>query len=168
MTATAPQKFEFVTHWQHESAADGEAVAAFWQRENALSGDVQTAERLRQVVLHARDASGNVAGVCTVVSMTLPRLGQPMYYYRCFIGKEWRRSRLVFSLLTRSFDVLEEYARANDYPCIGMVLELENSRFGETLRAPVWTNPRFIYVGKSGRGLDLRLRYFRGARLKKT
>jgi hypothetical protein len=166
MTESAPTKFEFVTDWQREVVPEGEAIAAFWQRENALGADVKAEDRLRQVVVHARAVGGDVAGVCTAVQMTLPRLGQPMYYYRCFIGKDWRRTRLVFALLARAFDVLEDYARANKYPCIGMVLELENGRFGKTLRAPTWTNPPFIYIGKSGRGLDLRLRYFRGARLK--
>ena len=167
MSDGALQGFNFVTHWQSENADNDAAVLAFWQKENALTGDVKAQERLRQVVMDARTADGDVAGVCTVAPMTLPRLGQPMYYYRCFIGKDWRRTRLVFTLLLRAFDVLEEYARAHDFPCIGMVLELENKRFGETLRSPVWPSTRFIYIGKSGRGLDLRLRYFRGARLKK-
>jgi hypothetical protein len=160
--------FHFITHWKTDGADNEEAVIAFWQREGALSGDVNVKERLREVVAHARDKDGGVAGVCTVVPMTLPRLGQPMYYYRCFIGKDWRKTRLVFRLLIRAFDVLEEYAREHDFPCIGVILELENSRFGDTLRAAVWPSTGFIYAGKSGRGLDLRLRYFRGARLKKS
>jgi len=94
-------------------------------------------------------------------------MGQPLYYYRCFVGKAWRKTRLVFTMLNRAFDVLEEHARVNDFPCIGVILELENSRFGETLRSPVWPSTGFVYIGKGPRGLDLRVRYFRGARLKK-
>ena len=167
-TAAKSRAFRFVTHWKVESRDNDDAVLQFWEREGALANDIKAQERLKEVVLDARDCDGRVAGVCTVVPMTLPRLAQPMYYYRCFIGKQWRSSRLVFRLLLRAFEVLEEYARQHDYPCIGMVLELENTRFGETLRAPVWPSTGFIYVGKSGRGLDLRLRYFRGARLKKA
>ena len=159
--------FRFVTHWQIESPENDDAVLQFWEREGALADDVKSAERLKEVVLDARDSDGRIAGVCTVVPMTLPRLAQPMYYYRCFIGKNWRETRLVLRLLLRAFEVLEEYARARDFPCIGVVLELENSRFGDALRAPVWPSTGFVYAGKSGRGLDLRLRYFRGARLKK-
>jgi hypothetical protein len=158
--------FHFVTHWQRDCAEDAAAVLDFWRREQAFNSEVNAEERLRQVVLHARDATGEVAGVCTVMPLTLPRIGQPMYYYRCFIGKAWRKTRLVFRLLLRAFDVLEDYARAHGFPCIGMVLELENTRFGEALRAPVWPSTGFVYIGKSGRGLDLRVRYFRGARLK--
>jgi hypothetical protein len=161
-------KFRFVPHWQIESTENDDAVLQFWEREGALANDIKAQERLREVVLDARDGDGRLAGVCTVVPMTLPRLGQPMYYYRCFVGKQWRSSRLVFKLLIQSFRLLEAYARAHDFPCIGMVLELENTRFGESLRAAVWSGTGFIFAGKSGRGLDLRLRYFRGAKLKKT
>jgi hypothetical protein len=166
--AATRSKFRYVTHWKLDSQENDDAVLQFWEREGALANDIKAKERLREVVLDARDSDGRIAGVCTVMTMTLPRLAQPMYYYRCFIGKDWRKTRLVFGLLLQAFDVLEEYARAHDFPCIGMVLELENSRFGATLRAPVWPSTGFIYVGKSGRNLDLRLRYFRGARLKKT
>ena len=160
--------FRFVPHWQITSVENDDAVMQFWEREGALANDIKAQERLREVVLDARDRDGRLTGVCTVVPMTLPRLGQPMYYYRCFVGKQWRSTRLVFKLLIRSFRLLEVYARENDFPCIGMVLELENSRFGESLRMAVWPSTGFIFAGKSGRGLDLRLRYFRGARLKKT
>jgi hypothetical protein len=167
-SAAASPTFQFVTHWKTESAENRRTVLAFWEREGALANDVQASERLNEVVLHACHRDGDVAGVCTVVPMTLPRLGQPMYYYRCFIGRDWRKSRLVFSMLNRAFDVLEDSARSDAYPCIGVVLELENTRFGDTLRAPVWPSTGFVYIGKSGRGLELRVRYFRGARLKRS
>ena len=143
-------------------------VLEFWRREHALDDEVKAQERLREVVMHATDAAGETTAVCTAVPMTLPRLGQPMYYYRCFVGARWRKTRLVFTLLARAFDALETHARAHAYPCIGVLLELENERFGKSLRAPVWPGIRFVYAGKSGRGLELRVRYFRGARLKKT
>ena len=168
MTASDKQQFTFVTHWKQESESDDNAITEFWKTEGALSNDVKTAERLRQVILRAQTADGKVAAVCTAVPMTLPRLAQPMYYYRCFIGKDFRKTRLVIEILGRAFDVLEEYARANRYPCVGVLLELENSRFTDRLRTPVWPFVPFIYIGKSQRNLDLRVRYFRGARLKKT
>jgi hypothetical protein len=167
MSAAATAPFHFVAHWQTHVAENDEAILKFWRRENAIGDDGQAQQRLREVVLDARTPQGEVAGVCTAAPVTLPRLGQPMYYYRCFIGSDWRKTRLVSTLLIRAFEALEDYARNNGYPCIGVVLELENARFGETLRRPVWPSTGFIYVGKSARGLDLRLRYFRGARLKK-
>ncbi|HZP66448.1 MAG TPA: hypothetical protein VFB32_09060 [Rudaea sp.] len=158
--------FRFVAHWKRESAEDEAAVLAFWQRESALAGDAQANARLREIVVDARTPQGEVAGVCTAVPMNLPRLGQPVYYYRCFIGSAWRKTRLVFNMMLSAFEVLEAYARANDFPCIGVVLELENSRFGDSLRTALWPHTQFVYIGKSRRGLDLRVRYFRGAKLK--
>jgi hypothetical protein len=168
MNDAAPARFQFIPHWKLDHTADDEAILAFWKSEGAVPDGDKAKERLQQIVAHARDATGSVAGVCTVVPIQHPRLGQPLYYYRCFIGKTWRKSRLVFTLLIRAFETLEAYAREHNYPCIGVILELENSRFGNTLRAAVWPSTGFIYIGKSQRNLDLRLRYFRGARLKKT
>jgi len=158
--------FQFVLHWPNGTPKDGMAVLEFWRREKALVDEVQAQERLREVVLHATDANGEVAAVCTAVTITLPRLAQPMYYYRCFVGRGWRKTRLVFTLLARAFDALEAHARTHAYPCIGVLLELENERFGTMLRAPVWPGIGFVYAGRSARGLELRVRYFRGARLK--
>jgi hypothetical protein len=70
------------------------------------------------------------------------------------------------ALLKRSCSLLEEQARAHDYPCIGVLLELENERFRERGRMATWFNPRFVYIGRSDRGLDLRVLYFKGVRLK--
>jgi hypothetical protein len=159
--------FNFVAHWQNESADNDAKVVEFWKSEGALAGDIKPDERLRQVILHAETADGEICAVSTAVPMTLPRLGQPMYYFRCFVGKKWRKTRLVFRVLNRSSEVLEAYARDNKYPCIGVLLELENARFGETLQQPYWASTKFTYVGKSQRNLDLRVRYFHGARLKK-
>ena len=160
--------YTYVTHWNGAATPEADSdVLAFWQREGALAAETKSEDRLKQIVLHARDGD-EVAAVCTAPPLTLPRLGQPMYYYRCFIGKRWRSTRLVFKLLTRAFETLEAYAREREFPCIGVVLELENTRFAEALRTPVWPSTGFVFVGKSGRNLDLRLRYFRGARLKKA
>jgi hypothetical protein len=168
MTEKNAPPFTFVTHWKQESESDDNAVTEFWKAEGALSNDVKMADRLRQVIMRAETADGKVAAVCTAIPMTLPRLAQSTYYYRCFVGKEFRKTRLVIDILGRAFDVLEEYARANRYPCIGVLLELENSRFSDRLRTPVWPFVPFVYIGKSQRNLDLRIRYFRGARLKKA
>lgn len=160
------QAFRYVVGWPAVATDDAEAIGAFWRREGALDDDARIAERLRQVVMHARTAEGEVAGVCTAVAVTPPRLGQPMYYWRTFVGRQWRGTPLVMSLLKRSCACLETYAQANGYPCIGVLLELENERFSERGRAAAWWNPRFTYIGRSERGLDLRVLYFRGARLK--
>lgn len=165
MNESAPA-FAYVVDWPAIRPADAEAIRAFWRGEGALADEAQMNERLTQIVLHAVDADGAVAGVCTALPATPQPLGQPVYFWRCFVGARWRSTPLVMALLKRSCALLEDYAAARDYPCIGVLLELENARFRDKGRAASWWNPRFTYIGRSARGLDLRVHYFRGARLK--
>lgn len=158
--------YEIITDWQQLDPAVGETIRTFWLREEAnVAGDVAT-RRLPEVVAHIVDEHGELAAVATVATKILPRLGQPMYYYRCFVGKAWRSSKLVRPLLRHTQEVLQKYAREHDYPCIGILLELENEGFGDTLRWAQWPGVDYTFIGISPRGLDLRVRYFRGAMLK--
>ncbi len=162
-------RFSYQRAWNGAlSQADQEDVQAFWLAEDALPEHSQCAQRIAQLVLVARsnDDDGGVAGVCTAVAELRPTIGQPLYFYRSFIGQRWRSTRLAYSLLKRTQALLEEDAQQNGWPCIGMLLELENTRFSEALRAAVWPGLNFTYIGKSQRGLELRVHYFRGAELK--
>lgn len=158
--------FDYITCWPEPAADEVAAIKAFWQREGALTDEAMMDQRVRQVVMIARTPQGEVAGVCTAIATTPPRLAQPVWYWRTFVGARWRATTLVMSLLKRSCTLLEEHAAAHDYPCIGILLELENDRFRERGRSATWFNPRFTYMGRSERGLDLRVLWFRGARLK--
>lgn len=157
---------ELVTAWPAIGVADAEAVQAFWRAEQAITDARVAAERVRQVVAFGRTPQGRVAGVCTAFPVLHPRFGQPMYYWRTFVGADWRRTPLVMRLLKQSCRVLAGYAADNDYPCLGILLELENGRFAERGRQAVWFNPRFFYAGLSERGLEVRAHFFPGARLK--
>ncbi len=160
------ETFDLVTAWPAISTDDAEAVREFWRTEGAIVDEQVAAQRVRQVVAFARTAQGQVAGVCTAIPMLHPRFGQPMYYWRTFIGAAWRRTPLVMRLLKHSCQVLAEYAAGHDPPCIGILLELENERFAERGRKAVWFNPRFFYAGLSERGLEVRVHFFPGVRLK--
>ncbi|WP_440222724.1 hypothetical protein ACQQ2N_16825 [Dokdonella sp. MW10] len=164
------RSFSVVRDWQCLADADGEAIVQLWLREGALGDEPRARERLGQVVAHARDADGAVVGVCTVYADTLAQTGQPMYHYRSFVAEAWRSSLVVRALIIEAVRCLEDYAVANDYPCVGIVVELENPRFRHALAdVPVWRGPgvRLVYVGRSARGLDVRLQYFRGASLRR-
>jgi len=162
---STPARFSFIADWQALDPAEGEAIADFWRREGALNDEAQIKARLPQVVMHAREGD-TVTAVCTAVTMTPPQFGQPVYYYRSFIGKNWRTTTLIERLLRRAVKTLEDYAVANDFPCIGILLELEGARFADKGRMPIWPHTNFIYVGRSGRGLETRVYYFKGAKLK--
>jgi len=165
-TAAERSGFSFVSCWGALTPQDAEAVRAFWRSEGALDSGPAIDKRLAQVVMYARAPNGEVAGVSTAIAMLPPRFGQPMYYYRAFVGKTWRTTSLVRELMNRSNALLETFARERSFPCIGVLLELENAGFYRALRKPVWWNPRFYYAGISERGLEVRAYYFEGARLK--
>jgi len=160
-----PPRFQFVADWQALDPAEADAIREFWRSEGALTDDKTITARLPQVVMHARD-NGKVAAVCTAVAMTPPAFGQPVYYYRSFVGKDWRTTTLIERLLKHAIKVLEDHAAAHDFPCIGILLELEGARFADKGRMPIWPHSNFVYIGKSQRGLELRVHYFKGAKLK--
>lgn len=161
-----PPRFDLTLAWPRIAPQDAQDLLDFWRREGAIPDEQQARERLAQVIFVARDGEGAVAGVCTAYPITPPQLGQPMYFWRAFIAPRWRHTRLIGTLLARSCATLAGDAREHDWPCIGVLLELENTRFREAGRKAEWVNPRFSYIGKSPRGLDVRVHYFRGARLK--
>lgn len=162
----APPQFTYHAGWTELTERDAQDVIEFWQREKALPGGQDPRQRVSQVVMFARDADGEVAAVGTAVPQWPPQLAQPVYYYRSFVAPKWRHTRVVYNLLRKAVRLLEADAEAHDWPCIGVMLELENQRFGETGRMPVWPRIEFVYIGRSPRGLECRVHWFRKAKLK--
>ena len=172
-TRTVPTDngFRYVDSWQRMTQAESEAVQAFWLRENAHVEGVEAARRVHEIAIRAFTADGELAAISTAEPRLIPRLMQPMYYYRCFVGAAWRNSTIlnVRTLLHKTVDALEVWSRERGFPCIGVLLELENERFGNALRRAYWSNQSrngYAFIGRSARGLDMRVRYFIGARLK--
>jgi hypothetical protein len=163
--------FRYVDSWHRMTQAEAEAVQAFWLRENAHVEGVEAARRVHEIAIRTFAADGELAAISTAEPRLIPRLMQPMYYYRCFVGAAWRDSKIlnVRTLLHKTVDALEVWSRERGFPCIGVLLELENERFGNALRRAYWSNQShngYSFIGRSARGLDMRVRYFIGARLK--
>ncbi len=159
-------QFSFHPAWGQLGQDDRSALVDFWVREKALPNEQAAQQRVSQVVMFARDTDGEVAAVSTALPQNPPQLGQPVYFYRSFVAPKWRKSLVVYRLLRQAVALLEQDSRAHDWPCIGVLLELENERFGKKGRMPVWPGIDFVYVGKSPRGLECRIHWFRGAQLK--
>ena len=161
-----PGTFSYHRGWGELSAADSDAIVDFWVREKALPDEQTARQRVAQVVMFARDSDGDIAAVCTALPQNPPQLGQPVYFYRSFVAPQHRKTLVVYRLLKKAVGLLEDDARKHDWPCIGVLLELENQRFFEKGRMPVWPGIDFVYVGKSPRGLECRIHWFKEARLK--
>jgi hypothetical protein len=158
--------FSYHPGWGVLTAEQADAVVAFWLAEKALPNEQLARQRISQVVMYATDADGQIAAVCTALPQNPPQLGQPVYFYRSFVAPKWRKSLVVFRLLKKAVSLLEADARDNDWPCIGVLLELENERFSRKGRMPVWPGIDFVYIGKSPRGLECRIHWFKSAKLK--
>ena len=158
--------FTFHAGWGALSTQQADAVVEFWLKEKALPSEQAARHRVDQVVMYATASDGDIAAVCTAQPVNPPQIGQPLYFYRSFVAPAWRKSMVVYRLLKEAVGLLEDDAREHDWPCIGVLLELENERFSKKGRMPVWPGIDFVYVGKSPRGLECRIHWFRSARLK--
>lgn len=161
-----PSKFTFHAGWGALAKEQADAVVGFWLKEKALPSEQIARQRVDQVVMYATVPGGDIVAVCTAQPVNPPQIGQPLYFYRSFVAPAWRKSMVVYRLLKQAVSLLEDDARKHDWPCIGVLLELENERFSEKGRMPVWPGIDFVYVGKSPRGLECRIYWFRSAKLK--
>ena len=164
--AQSAQEIDFIVGWQSIASDHAAAITAFWLRETALDDAAQAQARLPEVVLHAQDQAGTVVAVCTAVGNIVQRLGQPMYYYRAYVAAPWRKHGIALNMLQRASQCLDEYARARDFPCIGVVLELQSPELHEMGKQPFWPRTRFNYIGESVNGYKLFVHYFEGAKFK--
>lgn len=140
-------------------------LVAFWTRNKAIGEEKDAAKRAKQVVCVARDDKGEIVGVSTAHPRIVPRLRQPMYYYRNFIAEGARGQQLAPEFLEQSKQALQEYNLALSKPlCLGMIIELENKGLAQHRNEAQWKEG-FTFIGYSPKGMPLRVWYFEGVRL---
>lgn len=157
---------EVASVWRQVSPALVEELTRFWLEHNAIGNAEQAALRARQAVLVARDADGALCGVATAVVRVLPRLRQPLYYYRQFFAPKLRGRYQVLTFFRRAKAVLQAYnATLPRAESLGMLLEIENPQLAGQFRRAHMTHTQATFIGYSPRGLQLRVSYFEGAML---
>lgn len=162
----AASRFTYHVAWPRIRNEEAERIVAFWLAHAALPDAALARRRAAEVVIYACDDQGDIAAVCTAFAQTPAQLGQPVYFYRSFVAPAWRGTLVAYRLLKQALLELEAHSRERDWPCIGVLLELENQQFGLKARMPVWPVVDFVYIGKGPRGLECRVHWFREARLK--
>src|SRR4249919_2559940 len=124
--------FETIPVWKKVSAKISEELIDLWDRSQALPDRDRAIQRAHQAVCIARDQSGAVCGVGTAIIRVLPRLRQPLYYYRQFFTEGLRGQKQAIPFLNRSRDVLQDYNASLPVPeSLGILLELENAFFAK-------------------------------------
>jgi GNAT superfamily N-acetyltransferase len=157
---------DFIVDWPSTSAEHAAAIKAFWRREGAADENELANVRMPQVVLHVQDREGVVVAVCTAARTDAERLGESMYYYRSFVTAAWRKHGIALSMLQHAEQCLADHARRHNFPCIGILLEVQSRELREIGKRAYWPRTRFSYIGKNAAGNKLFAHYFDGAMLK--
>lgn len=155
---------EIVPVWKQVTPELAQELMAFWRENNAIGDDAAAAARALQAVCVARDESGALCGVATAMVKVLPRLRQPLYYYRLFFAKALRGQQQFLPVYVQSKQILQGYNASLQAPeSLGLLLELENGKFAAAYRHA--HEPAFdaSFIGYSPRGLQLRVSWFDGA-----
>lgn len=140
-------------------------IVKFWVSNKAIGDQSQAAQRARQVACIARSESGEIIGVSTAQARVVPRLRQPMFYYRNFIAEAYRGKQLAPPFLEMTKQTLQSFNAAQPKPlCLGMVIELENKALAEHRNEAQWKEG-FTFIGYSPKGNHMRVWYFEGAKL---
>jgi hypothetical protein len=158
--------FATVPVWRNVNAELSAELIDLWGRSHAIPDPDHAARRAGQAVCIARDEAGAVCGVGTAVIRVLPRLRQPMYYYRQFFAPEFRGQKHAIPFFTEARRLLEEYNDSLPAPeSLGVLVELENQQLAARYARAYEPGADSTFIGYSPRGLQLRVSYFRNARL---
>lgn len=158
--------FAIIPVWKDVNPELSAELVDLWSRNQAIPDPDKAKLRARQAVCVARDASGAICAVGTAIVRILPRLRQPMYYYRQFFAPEFRGQKQAIPFLNRARQVLQDYNAALAEPeALGVLLELESRLLATHYTRAYEPAADSTFIGYSPRGLHLRVSYFDDARL---
>lgn len=151
--------------WKQVSPELEAELVHFWVKHNAITDEALAGKRAQQVACLARSPQGEIVGVSTAEPRVVPRLRQPMYYYRNFIAADFRGQQLARTFLEKTKEALQAFNLALPKPrCVGIVIELENEALAAHHDLAQWRSG-FTFIGYSPRGFQMRVWYFEGVRL---
>lgn len=152
--------------WQQVTPELQAELVAFWRANKAIGDEAMAATRAAQAVCVARGEDGTLAGVGTAVVKVLPRLRQPMYYYRQYFARSLRGRHQELPFYRRAKAILQDWNAAREVPeSLGILLEVENAKIAAAYRQAHEPGFDATFIGYSPRGLQLRVSYFDGALL---
>jgi hypothetical protein len=157
-------KIDITPCWKKVTPELAQELMAFWRDNKAIGDDAAAAARAMQAVCVARDESGVLCGVGTAVVKVLPRLRQPMYYYRQFFAKSMRGRHQLIPFYQQARQILQDYnASLAAAESLGILIETENSKLSSAYKHA--HEPAFAatFIGYSPRGTHMYVSYFDGA-----
>lgn len=157
-------KVEIQTVWNNVTPALSEELMAFWRSNKAIVDHDAAAARASQAVCVARDEAGAICGVGTAVIKVLPRLRQPMYYYRQYFAKPMRGRSQLIPFYQQARQALQAYNGSLDKPeSLGVLIETENAKLSSAYNHAFEPSFAATFIGYSPRGTHMYVSYFDGA-----
>jgi hypothetical protein len=157
---------EITPVWKQVTPELKAELLAMWERNQAMRDPAQASVRADQAVCIGRDGNGALCAVGTAVVRVLPRLRQPMYYYRQFFSQETRGQRQTVPFFVRAREILQDYNTGLPKPeSLGLLMELENPQLAARYNSAEGAAAGTTFIGYSPRGMQLRVSYFEGATL---
>jgi len=153
------------TVWRKSLPQMREEIIKFWDENKLLPPGVSAEERAREVVLVARNESGNIAGISSAMHIQFKQLNDNYFFaYRSVLLPQYRVPGLAQKMILETRDILENYASTmTENKCIGMVTFVENKGVIEKVNYGVWPASKMVYIGNDKQGRQIRLYYFKGA-----
>jgi hypothetical protein len=163
MTDKPPLTFDIC--WNNSTPELREAVMQFWLNSRLLSAE-EAEKRVAEVVMTVRDEQNEIIGISTAYKAFVKQLGHHFYMFRCAIREQERHPGLTSLLLVKTRDHLESIHQNDEgVICKGLMTVVENPRINETRREAVWPASKMVYIGATKDGRQIRLYYFKGARI---
>ena len=157
-------KINIVPAWKQVTPELADELVAFWLENQALGDEASARQRTEQAICIARDENGKLQGVSTGVIRVLPRLRQPMYYYRQFFARSLRGQHQELAFYRRAKQILQDYnAGLDKAESLGILLEVENAKIAAAYKRAHEPGFDATFIGYSPRGLQLRVSYFEDA-----
>ena len=165
MIPSSGYKVTFDNVWMEKTEDLINEIASVWENYSALPEGEKTFDRAKQVVYLARNAEGQIIAISTAYPSYIKRLNNHFFAFRCFLTPENRIPGLMTKITALTLEYLETVQNNYDPKMIGVITEVQNERLHEHRREAVYPETGMVFIGYSKNGNQLRVSYFKGARI---
>ena len=153
--------------WVWQQVDDGLAAALvdFWLAEGALSDREKAKARVPEVIMIAQDQHKNIVGITTMKIKRSEILENEFCFWRQFVAKAMRQSRLASVMGIEAHKILEEEFQKGNLSAKGLIVEVENRFMNDYLKPAILSPVPFVYFGHNTKGQQMRVCYFKGAQV---
>ncbi len=155
--------------WENVTPELAEETINLWGRENALPRDENVENRVKQLLVIARDADKKLIAVSTAERMRVPELlNNIFYYYRVFVAPNHRARGLMMQVSHRAREYLHQrYLSGEDIIAKGFYVAAESPLLQrvQTEAVMVIGGLEHPFIGIDKRGRPVRVAWFDGAQI---